>query len=521
MSSNDVRLRQALFGLMLGGALAITGCASTGPKPVEEDPAKAAQTAPEAAEVQQTVEYINVVGDGDRVLIGTTGPVRYTVFKLSDPPRLIVDMPGISLEKVAPSIAVGNDFLGEINSVSYGENKDIGRIIIGIRDGVDHEVKAGENSILVSLKKSTGEESASIEKVSSETVTEEPLESQASAVAAPAPAEEAQAAGEPADKPALVAQDNGQAASATKVTGVETSTEGENTVIRVLTDGVAGNFTSFTLTKPSRIVLDVWGVANTTGKGALRLKDKYFKVVRIGSYSDKSRLVFDSGAAKLPPHSIAAENGAIVITMGPKVVPSAAKAEAAPEAKSAENAIVAAPAAPAQPAMEAPKGVNIGAVDFKKVGDKGRLTIEGSSKLEYTVKESKDGMTLALDLKGAVLPDSLVRTLEASKLSTPVAAVSSYQDSVSPSSVRILVKLKEKAAYSVQEAGNSLVIDFAKAPAAAKDEKDETVAASTVEGIIAGRSVDTTDRKYSGKKVDLDMMDANITDVLRLLAEIR
>src|SRR3990172_4394734 len=517
MSSNDVRLRQALFGLMLGGALAITGCASTGPKPVEEDPAKAAQTAPEAAEVQQTVEYINVVGDGDRVLIGTTGPVRYTVFKLSDPPRLIVDMPGISLEKVAPSIAVGNDFLGEINSVSYGENKDIGRIIIGIRDGVDHEVKAGENSILVSLKKSTGEESASIEKVSSETVTEEPLESQASAVAAPAPAEEAQAAGEPADKPALVAQDNGQAASATKVTGVETSTEGENTVIRVLTDGVAGNFTSFTLTKPSRIVLDVWGVANTTGKGALRLKDKYFKVVRIGSYSDKSRLVFDSGAAKLPPHSIAAENGAIVITMGPKVVPSAAKAEAAPEAKSAENAIVAAPAAPGQPAMEAPKGVNIGAVDFKKVADKRRLTIEGSSKLEYTVKESKDGMTLALDLKGAVLPDSLVRTLEASKLSTPVAAVSSYQDSVSPSSVRILVKLKEKAAYSVQEAGNSLIIDFTKAQAVAND---ETAAAPTGEGIIAGRSVDATDRKYSGKRVDLDMMDANVADVLRLLAEI-
>src|SRR3972149_4681606 len=216
MSLNDVRLRQALFGVVLGGALAVTGCASTGPKPVQEDPAKAAQAAPDApAEARQTsVEYINVVGDGDRVLIGTTGPVKYTVFKLSDPARLIVDMPGISLENVAPSIAVGNDFLGEINSVSYGEDKDIGRIIIGIREGVDHEVKAGENSILVSLKKSDGEEAASVVKASSETVTEEPLESQASAVAAPAPAEEAQAAGEPADKPALVAQGNGQAASA-------------------------------------------------------------------------------------------------------------------------------------------------------------------------------------------------------------------------------------------------------------------------------------------------------------------
>src|SRR3972149_5725935 len=519
MSLNDVRLRQALFGVVLGGALAVTGCASTGPKPVQEDPAKAAQAAPDApAEARQTsVEYINVVGDGDRVLIGTTGPVKYTVFKLSDPARLIVDMPGKSLENVAPSIAVGNDFLGEINSVSYGEDKDIGRIIIGIREGVDHEVKAGENSILVSLKKSDGEEAASVVKASSETVTEEPIENQA-------PAEEAQVQAEPEDKPALAVQarDKKPAASATKVTGIESSTEGGNTVIRVLTDGLAGNLTSFTLAKPSRIVVDVWGVANSTGKGAARLKDKYIKGVRIGSYADKARLVFDAGASKLPPHSITAENGAIVITIGPNVVASVSKppvaaAQPAPEAKSAENVIVAAPAAPA---LVAAKGIDIEAVDFKKVGDKGRLTINSSSKIEYAVKESKDGMTLAMDLKGAVLPDSLVRTLEASKLATPVATVSSYQDSVSPSSVRILVKLKEKAAYSVQEAGNSLVIDFAKAQAAARDEKDETVAASTGEGIIAGRSVDVSDRKYSGKKVDLDMMEANITDVLRLLAEI-
>jgi len=512
---NDVRLRQALFGVVLGGALAVTGCASTGPKPVQEDPAKAAQAAPDApAEARQTsVEYINVVGDGDRVLIGTTGPVKYTVFKLSDPARLIVDMPGISLENVAPSIAVGNDFLGEINSVSYGEDKDIGRIIIGIREGVDHEVKAGENSILVSLKKSDGEEAASVVKASSETVTEEPIENQA-------PAEEAQVQAEPEDKPALAVQarDKKPAASATKVTGIESSTEGGNTVIRVLTDGLAGNLTSFTLAKPSRIVVDVWGVANSTGKGAARLKDKYIKGVRIGSYADKARLVFDAGASKLPPHSITAENGAIVITIGPNVVASVSKppvaaAQPAPEAKSAENVIVAAPAAPA---LVAAKGIDIEAVDFKKVGDKGRLTINSSSKIEYAVKESKDGMTLAMDLKGAVLPDSLVRTLEASKLATPVATVSSYQDSVSPSSVRILVKLKEKAAYSVQESGNSLVVDFAKAPAVEKDD----AAAAKGDGIITDKNVTVPDKSYAGKKVDLDMMDANITDVLRLLAEI-
>lgn len=527
MSLNDVRLRQALFGVVLGGALAITGCASTGPKPVQEDPAKAAQAAPAApdapAEAQKTsVEYINVVGDGNRILIGTTGPVKYTVFKLSDPSRLIVDMPGISLDKVAPSIAVGNDFIGEISSVSYGENKDIGRIIIGIKEGVDHEVKTGDNSILVSLNKSGDAEAASVVKASSEIVTEEPLEGQDAPAGQAATAEEAKTEAGPEEKPALAAQvqDEKPSAPATKVTGIESSVEGGNTVIRVLTNGLAGNFNSFTLAKPSRIVVDVWGVANSTGKGALKLKDKYVKGVRIGSYADKSRLVFDSGAAKLPPHSIAAGNGAIVITIGPNVVASVSNVSkpatpAASAAKSAENAIAPVAEARSAPAAAATAGVNIEAIDFKKAGDKGRLTINSSSKLEYAVRESKDGMTLALDLKGAVIPDALVRTLEASKLSTPVATVSSYQDSVSPSSVRVLVKLREKAAYTVQEAGNSLVVDFAKAQAAAKDE------AAKGEGVSTDKALAVNDdRRYTGKRVDLDMMDANVSDVLRLLAEI-
>ena len=48
-----------------------------------------------------------------------------------------------------------NDFLKEITAVSYGEDKEIGRLIIGLKDGVDHEVKSGENSILVSLRSMT------------------------------------------------------------------------------------------------------------------------------------------------------------------------------------------------------------------------------------------------------------------------------------------------------------------------------------------------------------------------------
>jgi len=511
MSLREVRLRQALFGIVLGGALT-SGCASTGPKDIQAGPGEEAGAASPGEEAKLSVEYINVVGEGDRVLIGTTGTVRYTVFKLSDPSRLIVDMPGVDLGKIAPSLAVGNDFLGEISTAAYGENKDIGRITIGLKEGVDHEVKSGENSILVSLKKSAdtaGSEPGSVLMASSEAVTEVPLaeesvpakEAVSSETSAPAQVKE-----EPAGK---------SAKQASKVTAIESATEDGNTVIKVLTDGVAGNNTSFALSKPARIVVDIWGVTNSTGKDLKKLEDKFVKGVRIGSYADKTRLVFDAAGKTLPPHAISVENDAIVVTIGPGVkaaAPTPVRA-ASPEVKPVETAqpmVIEAPVA----AEAIVKEAAVEAIDYKKVADKGRLTITTSAKTEYRVREGKDGKTIALDIKGATIPDELVRTLDASKLGTTVVSVSSYQDSVSPSSVRVLIKLKEKARYSVQEAGNALVIDFS------QPVQEAMVAAGEDKVITAEDAAAVPEKQYTGKKVDLDMMDANIADVLRLLAEI-
>ncbi|WKZ33861.1 MAG: type IV pilus secretin PilQ [Thermodesulfobacteriota bacterium] len=529
------------MGIMLGGALTAAGCASTGPKDIQAEPVSEA-AAPAASAV--SVEYIDVVGEGDRVLIGTTGPVKYTVFKLSSPSRLIVDMPGTGLEKVAKTLAVGNDYVGEITTAAYGDNKDIGRIVIGLKDGVGHDVKSSENSILVSLSKPGGEavEAGAIRLASADAVVEEalpdaaePAEGQAAqdapaAIASEAPSAEPQANAAPAKK-------------ATKVTGLETAAEGENTVIRVLTDGMAGNHNAFVLAKPARIVLDVWGVRNSTGKDARSLNDKYVKAVRIGSYPDKARFVFDAKADKLPPHSVRVEDGAIVLTMGPGALQAAAPApatvkaalQAEPETAKPVEAAASSPALPAVPAIstqdepssektislkDEAKGTSIDRIDYARVGDKGRLTIAGSSKLEYKTREGRDGKTVALDIKGAVIPDALVRTLDASRLKTPVASISSYQDSVSPSSVRVLVKLRDKAAYNVQEAGNSLVVDFSETAAAAdKAAQAEPAAPVSSETSAISQELDK-EKRYNGKKVNLDMMDANIADVLRLLAEV-
>lgn len=516
MSLKEVRLRQALFAMVLGGSLAVTGCASTGTMGTGEEQKTAAEAASETAEAapatearKVSVEYINVVGDGDRVLIGTSGQVKYTVFKLSDPSRLIIDMPGIDLSKVSSPMAVGNEYLGDITAVTYGDDKDIGRIVISLNENIDHEVKTGDNSILVSLTKMTAQQSAgTVVAASSETVTEEAV------VAAPEkPVEVAEA---PPEKPVEVAQvateeeSVSPAKTATRVLKVSSSKEGGNTVVRIATDGVAPSFNSFALSDPARIVVDVPGVMNSTGKDSQKLQVSYLKGVRIGSYADKTRFVFDGSVKKLPPHSVTIEDGAIVLTMGPKVTPT-------PERKAVAQAPVAAsaPAVEAQTQAPVAEGPRVENVDYKKVGDKGRLTIVSSAKPEYRVREGKDGKTVVLDIKNASIPASLTRTLDASKLNTAVASISSYQESVSPRSVRVLVKLKDKASYNVQELENSLAIDFVQVASAA-----EGADAQLVEKSSADKGLLADGQHYTGKKIDLDMMDANVSDVLRLLAEI-
>ncbi|HAO93868.1 MAG TPA: hypothetical protein DCR11_08310 [Deltaproteobacteria bacterium] len=536
MRMTDDRLRHGLIGSILAGALIFTGCASTGPKDIKGDVAPSSVAgAPEpqkeaAAPNVVSVEYINVVGDGDRVMIATTGPVKFTAFRLSEPSRLILDLPGVNLDKVPASLSVNNAFVGEITSATYGEGKDIGRVVIGLKDGVDHDVKSGDNSILVSL-------AAPVSAVALQPVAE--------TVKAPAQA----ALVEPIKVEDLAPQAKPMK-QASAVVRVAESRDGENTVIRIVSDGLLGNYSTFDLDSPGRIVIDVWDVDSSIGKDVVRLEGKYLKTVRVGTHADKARFVFDAAGKKLQPHSIKRVDGEIVVTIGPKVVPvvdeaampsrkPVKKAEQVKTAKAEKNAETKKEAAEAQKAavavsvVEGPKAepektvekavtpenaLRVEKVEFRRVEGAGALSIATNAKAEYDVKESADGMTVTIDIKGATISEELTRTLDAGKLNTPVATVSSFQGAAEPKEVRVIVKLREKAPYTVTDGDGTLKLNFAATAAetapAVKAQSEADKPADKEAPLLADK------REYTGAKIDLDMMDANVSDVLRLLAEI-
>ncbi len=520
-------LRNVLAGAALACLVVITGCAGfdEGPQetilPTEGELKDAsAQKKTEAAKV--TIDGIEA--SGDKVLISASGPLKYTVFMLTDPLRVIVDMPGVSTEKVAAPLEVNNDLVSGVTTSSSEDGNNIGRVVIGLKEGVDYEVKSGGNSILVNLKR--------VAAASETGITGEPTATaEAGLIAAPAPVAEpvivAGAGVKPVEVPAKDLK------PATKVIKVESASENGNTVVRLVADGAIGNYNSFELDKPARIIVDVWGVKDAVGKAVVKVAGKHVKAVRIGSHPDKVRFVIDGKNKKMAPNSINKIDDAIVLTIGEaamQAAPKAAEAAPAPVAPAepvpapavAEAAPAVETAAPAAPAEESPANT-VERVDFRKVNGTGRVVIVTSSKAQYSAIGSEDGKSVIIDIKNAVIPDSLKRTLDASKLKTPVLTISSYQESLKPvKDVRVLVKLYDKSKYDIKENNGAINVDFTLVEGIepAKAETELAKAAAGIES-TSGEEASMPDAKkvYTGRRINLDMVDVNITDIFRMIAE--
>lgn len=516
LSKLSKRLRPGFASLTAAVLVFSAGLAfaEDAPKAATSEPPKAAAPAAKPPSAVVSVESIDVAGAGDRVVVKASGPLKYTVFKLSEPSRIVVDMPFVNISKVSSPITVDNNFITQITVISYGTEDNIGRLVIGLKEGVAHDVKSGENSILVSLKAETAQPPAAV-------------------AAAAAPKAE--------EKPQAASASKAEAKTASKITKLEFSQDGGNTVITVIADGSLGNYNSFALENPSRIIVDVWGVTNATGQKAFSAKEsKHVKVIRFGDYKDKLRLVIDLSGKKPTPYAVNKEDGSLVMIIGEGASASASEKAVVAGAVVGAGVAGAPPAGEvasaggkkAEPAVkevieppktapkeavkevreEAPAGPQISRVDFRMVNGKGRLTVVTTAKAPYTVKESEDGRTFMLDIKDATIPDDLVRTLDAVKLATPVATISSYQESFKPKDVRVLVKLNEKSAYEVKDSDGVVTVEFASAVASVKPADEKSEAGQKAEAAPA--------KEYAGKKIDLDMMDASISDVLRLLAEV-
>lgn len=244
--------------------------------------------------------------------------------------------------------------------------------------------------------------------------------------------------------------------------------------------------------------------------------------------------------ARPAAYRIRAEQGALVVEL-------AAADATAPMAAWAPGG----PAAPA-PARE-PAAITD--VRFEHQATVDRVIIELSAIPSYRESTGKGGRRV-IELSGARLPDALQRTLDVGAFGGPVRAISTFRRKSDGSKVVVEVEQAEGAAGALAREGNALVLSVARGAlpssvsgigadgraarrtrtiareealddGAPRIETSFDLAASSQESLVepdqAGAfapAIAGQQRRFTGRRIDLDLKDADIHNVLRLISDV-
>lgn len=258
-----------------------------------------AQTIPSGGYPIQKIE-VTESADGYRVTIEASKPFEYTVMKLANPLRVVVNLPQGELGKLMGPMQIQN---GTINVIQNRQMEDGQRkgaqIEIGLDRLVEYDVTPEGNRLLIDFGKPVMAMAKEGEKKGESPGKKEPpllippREGKKEITAPAIPA-----------KPALA------------VTGVDIAAKVDWVKVGIKGDGRMPETRSFTLAKPTRLVVDIPKLKNRTAKRSVDVGSKLLKDIRIGQHPDKVRFVFTFPSAKVPPYRLTQEGQEVNLAIG-------------------------------------------------------------------------------------------------------------------------------------------------------------------------------------------------------------
>ncbi len=458
-----------------------------------------------------------------RVIIEGSEPLKYTFFKLlTDPLRIAIDVPNGEFEDIAVPIEVNN---GTLTLIDIGQFEGKGRIEIGLTQTVNYNITKVEKKLFVDVER-VGVAEEVKEKVE---VVEEKIPPEALKIKA----------------------------KAEKITKILVD-KGERVIhITLIADGNIGNYNSFKLGNPPRLVIDIWNVEKGYPKNFIQVDHALLKRVRLGKHPKKTRFVFDSARLQMPQFRIQRAQNRMVVSFG--------RMEERP-----------------------PKVERLGTltgIDFKQMDHKSRIIVSTSGTATYDVFKISE-KAVALDLKKMRVPERLRRGVDTKSFDSAVDYISLYNvKSEISRDVRIIVRLKEGVDFEATQEGKRIYLDFEKparpvgrGEAIKIAEPDESQVAKAEAAESAGESPEkirvverkkipqeapkeapavaekgagkeaaapakkeaekeelppeplgekeslletmAVQKRYTGRKLSLDFKDADINNILRLIAEV-
>jgi type IV pilus assembly protein PilQ len=186
------------------------------------------------------------------------------------------------------------------------------------------------------------------------------------------------------------------------------------------------------------------------------------------------------------------------------------------------------PAVPQQPSGAPQFGASslnkVESIDFNTLDGAGVVSVKTSLPVQYE-ELPKEERRYSVKLVDVYLSDELQVSRDVKDFDSPVGFVSSFRDPVKESDVIISVELKEDAPALLQQIGNSINIklgqtDEEKLAEAKKEEIQVEDKGPLWAFDFRSATIPGTKKVYRGQLVSFDFKDADIRDVLRILADI-
>jgi type IV pilus assembly protein PilQ len=443
--------------------------------------AAASATPASAASALNRVGSVEV--DGTRVVVHGSARPDYTVFKLDQPARLVVDLASADVSRAKAPAQVHKGGISGISVSQFDEGEShVGRVVVALEGDSKYDVISHGNDLVVTIAPPTASAPPS----------------------GRAPAQAVAPTGTPSDPNVVAVRDDSidEASPARQLRAVSVAGDEEEAVVRLETDGRIAKLVVTELRNPGRLALDMRGMrssARHNTEGAAHLKG-----VRVARRDDGVRVVLDAEGDSMPKYDVQRSAAGLLVRVGESKVASAAK----PLAPAPRDAA----------ALEvAPQLATVKAVDLRT--DEGNtrvvLAVDHTVKFEVT---RPDPTTAVLTLHGATLPERLERNLDATALGGPVTMLSSYRSPGTPGEVKIVASTRPGISDNVEAAAGALTWKFGGAQQASHAQAAQPAARAAADR--SGAPAELDDRNYTGRRVDFNVKDIDVKNLLGAIAEI-
>lgn len=237
--------------------------------------------------------------------------------------------------------------------------------------------------------------------------------------------------------------------------------------------------TAFELKNPNRVLIDMWGVENDTGKQEFSVESRALRSIELVQVKGRLRLV--ANLNKLSDYNSFVEGKTLFIILDGdgKSTASTAKKKSKSVVKEQRSRV---------------KGI-----DFERAENGiGRVKINLSDD-KAGVDIVEEGHNVVINLASAVLSDNLNQRLDVQDFATPVMFIDTFTQG---QNTGILIKpTVEPYDYKAYQVGRQLIVDFS----ARKKKKEKSKKLKN---------------PYKGEKIDLNFQNVSIRSVLQIIAEV-